>query len=82
VYKLYDLHVAAENHTEAGFTLKLHANLLSWSDDLLPETADRRYLQQYEWQRKEAIYLRIINEFHRGRVRWRYFKHVAFTLSK
>jgi len=68
VYKLYDLHVADENHTEAAFTLKLHAELLSWSDELLPETADSRWPEQFEWQRKEAIYHRIIGEFNHGKV--------------
>ena len=68
VYKLYDLHIAAENHTEAAFTLKLHAELLSWSDQLLAETADSRWPEQTEWQRKEAIYHRIVGEFNRGKV--------------
>ena len=68
VYKLYDLHVLAENHTEAGFTLKLHAELLAWSDDVLPEAPDSRWPEQFEWQRKEAIYQRIISEFNSGKV--------------
>jgi len=68
VYKLYDLHVLAENHTEAGFTLKLHAELLSWSDQVLPETPDSRWPEQLEWQRKDAIYHKIIGEFNRGKV--------------
>jgi len=68
VYKLYDLHVAADDHTEAGFTLKLHAELLSWSDNLLPGTPDSRWPEQFEWQRKEAIYQRIIDDFNRGKV--------------
>jgi len=68
VYKLYDLHVMAENHIEAGFTLKLHADLLSWTDELLPEHSDSRYPEQYKWQRKEAIYHKIIAEFNKGKV--------------
>jgi len=68
VYKLYDLHVEAENHTEAGFTLKLHAELLSWSDQVLPKTPDSRYPEQQEWQRKETIYQHIIDNFNRGKV--------------
>ena len=68
VYKLYDLHVMAENHAEAGLTLKLHAELLSWSDQWLAETLDSRWPEQYEWQRKEAIYQKIIAEFNRGKV--------------
>jgi len=60
--------MAAENHTEAAFTLKLHASLMSWSDQLLPEMADSRWPEQCEWQRKEAIYHKIIGEFNRGKV--------------
>ncbi|EEC15424.1 dedicator of cytokinesis protein, putative, partial [Ixodes scapularis] len=58
VYKLCDLHLPAENFTEAAFTLKLHADLLSWSGDPLP--ADERHREQPQWQRKEALYLRIL----------------------
>jgi len=68
VYKLYDLHAMAQNHTEAGFTLKLHADLLAWSDQLLAETDDSRWPEQCEWQRKEAIYHRIVGEFDSGKV--------------
>ncbi|RWS26001.1 dedicator of cytokinesis protein 3-like isoform X2, partial [Leptotrombidium deliense] len=31
IYKLYDLHLPADNFTEAAFTLKLHSELLDWS---------------------------------------------------
>lgn len=36
IYKLCDLHIPAENYTEAAFTLKLHADSLSWTRNLLP----------------------------------------------
>lgn len=39
IYKLCDLHIPAENYTEAGFTLKLHADSLTWSRNLLPASA-------------------------------------------
>lgn len=45
VYKLHDLHVQntpTPNYTEAGFTLKLHADLLDWSSRTLH--SDLRYL--------------------------------------
>ena len=54
VYKLHDLHIPANgavsgsslnthiNYTEAGFTLKLHADLLEWSNRTLH--SDLRYL--------------------------------------
>ncbi|TMW44459.1 hypothetical protein DOY81_010458 [Sarcophaga bullata] len=34
IYKLHALHLQAENYTEAGFTLKLYANMLSWGESI------------------------------------------------
>lgn len=65
IYKLCDLHLPAENYTEAAFTLKLHSDLLSWSDTIL--RADDHYREQPEWQRREALYLRIIEYFDKGK---------------
>jgi len=68
VYKLYDLHIACDNHTEAGFTLLLHAQLLQWSDNVLSTHGHTRWSQHVEWQRKEEIYLQIIGQFSKGKV--------------
>ncbi|KAJ8687488.1 hypothetical protein QAD02_023282 [Eretmocerus hayati] len=65
IYKLHDLHVAAENYTEAGFTMKLYADQLGWSGATL--AADHNYAQQPEWQRKELLYHKIIHYFDRGK---------------
>ncbi|KAK0167462.1 hypothetical protein PV327_004857 [Microctonus hyperodae] len=65
IYKLHDLHLAAENYTEAGFTMKLYADQLSWESTLLP--ADHTHAQQPEWQRKEHLYHQIIHYFDRGK---------------
>ncbi|XP_013793448.2 dedicator of cytokinesis protein 1-like, partial [Limulus polyphemus] len=65
IYKLCELHLPAENYTEAAYTLKLHADLLSWSNCTLP--VDQRYREQQEWQRKEALYLKIIDYFDKGK---------------
>ncbi|XP_016844337.1 dedicator of cytokinesis protein 3 isoform X2 [Nasonia vitripennis] len=65
IYKLHDLHLAAENYTEAGFTMKLYADQLGWSSTLL--AADHNHPQQPEWQRKELLYLKIIHYFDRGK---------------
>ncbi|XP_064489712.1 dedicator of cytokinesis protein 3-like isoform X2 [Ornithodoros turicata] len=65
IYKLCDLHLPAENYTEAAFTLKLHSDLLSWSDNML--RADEHYREQPEWQRREALYSRIIDYFDKGK---------------
>lgn len=51
IYKLHDLHLSADNYTEAALTLQLHANQMSWSSQNLP--ADGHHSSQMEWQRKE-----------------------------
>lgn len=52
---MYDLHLQAENYTEAGFTLKLYADMLSWSMETLT-FAPNDTVGQQEWQRKENLY--------------------------
>ncbi|XP_066992689.2 dedicator of cytokinesis protein 3 [Anabrus simplex] len=65
IYKLHDLHLPAENYTEAGFTMKLYADQLSWSGKAL--VADPQFPGYPEWQRKEQLYLQIIHYFDRGK---------------
>lgn len=36
IHRLHDLHLSAENFLEAGFTMKLYADQLSWSQRVLP----------------------------------------------
>lgn len=55
IYKLYDLHLQAENYTEAGFTLKLYADMLCWSKESLT-FAPNDTVGQLEWERKENLY--------------------------
>lgn len=52
---MHDLHLQAENYTEAGFTLKLYADMLSWSRETLTFTPNDTVGQQ-EWERKENLY--------------------------
>ena len=67
VHKLYNIHKACGNYTEAALTLQLHAELLDWSDESLPTSlSDSKSKQLLKWQGKEAICLRIINEFDKG----------------
>ncbi|XP_043216564.1 dedicator of cytokinesis protein 1-like isoform X2 [Amphibalanus amphitrite] len=69
LYKLRDLHVAANNYIEAGFTLKLHADQLQWSDEQLPAVLRHRSdFGPLETHRamKEALYNKIIDYFDRG----------------
>lgn len=59
IYKLHDLHLSAENYTEAGFTLKLYADMLSWENDTLTFAPMDDANGQPEWRRKERLYLRV-----------------------
>ncbi|OAD58785.1 Dedicator of cytokinesis protein 3 [Eufriesea mexicana] len=65
IYKLHDLHLAAENYTEAGFTMKLYADQLGWGSTIL--LPDHSHPQQPEWQRKEVLYYKIIHYLDRGK---------------
>jgi len=77
IYKLRDLHLPSENYTEAAFTLKLHADTLNWSWELIPMTSTctsehsnhqhHRAREQPEWQLKEQLYLNIIDYFDKGK---------------
>lgn len=69
IKKLYDLHLGAQNFVEAGLTLKLYAQLLQWKDGVRKEELD--YLAQPEWERKERVYLQILDCFDKGKVRER-----------
>lgn len=69
IKKLYDLHLGAQNYVEAGLTLKLYAQLLQWKDGIRKEELD--YLSQPEWERKERVYLQILDCFDKGKV-WEY----------
>ncbi|CAL4062202.1 unnamed protein product, partial [Meganyctiphanes norvegica] len=65
IYKLHDLHIPADNYTEAAFTLQLHADQLQWSGRMLHQ--DHLYPAQTESQRKELIYKKIIEYFDKGK---------------
>ncbi|XP_029471470.1 dedicator of cytokinesis protein 4 isoform X3 [Rhinatrema bivittatum] len=65
IHKLYDLHLKAQNFTEAAYTLLLYDELLEWSDRPLREFLN--YPMQTEWQRKEYLHVTIIQNFDRGK---------------
>ncbi|XP_078309827.1 dedicator of cytokinesis protein 3-like isoform X4 [Crassostrea virginica] len=69
IKKLYDLHLSAQNYVEAGLTLKLYAQLLQWREVVRKEELD--YPSQPEWERKERVYLQILDCFDKGKV-WEY----------
>ncbi|XP_055698123.1 dedicator of cytokinesis protein 3 isoform X2 [Phlebotomus papatasi] len=66
IYKLLDLHIQAENYTEAGFTLKLYADMLSWDREALTFSPQDN-IGQPEWQRKEHLYHEILEFFDKGK---------------
>lgn len=75
IYKLYDLHKLAENWTEIAFTLLLHADLFSWTFNPIKEfiivngnqILNQSTCDKLEWQRKEQLYLQIIEYFEKGK---------------
>uniref|UniRef100_A0A8D9BP44 Dedicator of cytokinesis protein 3 n=1 Tax=Cacopsylla melanoneura TaxID=428564 RepID=A0A8D9BP44_9HEMI len=68
IYKLHDLHKPAENYTEAGFTLKLYADSLSWNSTApLPNDHMCNPSGAPEWYRKEQLYYEIISYFDKGK---------------
>ena len=69
IYRLCDLHEATESYAEAGFTLKLHASLLNFTDKELKGEVDQgksRYPAQKERQRKEQVYSKMVDYFDKG----------------
>uniref|UniRef100_A0A672P5U6 Dedicator of cytokinesis 4 n=1 Tax=Sinocyclocheilus grahami TaxID=75366 RepID=A0A672P5U6_SINGR len=65
IHKLYELHLKAQNYTEASYTLLLYDELLEWTERPLREFLT--YPMQSEWQRKECLHLTIIHNFDRGK---------------
>ncbi|UYV68726.1 DOCK2, partial [Cordylochernes scorpioides] len=70
LYKLCDLHLECENFVEAAFALKLHTNLLQWSDEPLPQILRNKKHAKCETHRqlKERLYLDIIDLFDKGKL--------------
>ncbi|MGH0154961.1 UNVERIFIED_CONTAM: hypothetical protein FKN15_051225 [Acipenser sinensis] len=69
IHKLCDMHLQAENYTEAAFTLLLYWELLHWEDRPLREFL--HYPTQSEWQRKEGLCRKVIHYFNKGKC-WEY----------
>ncbi|XP_066149763.1 dedicator of cytokinesis protein 3 isoform X2 [Euwallacea fornicatus] len=65
IYKLHDLHLSAENYTEAAFTMKLYADQLTWNNTQV--VSDTNYPNHTECQVKELLYRQIINYFDKGK---------------
>ena len=70
VYKLYDLHCECDNFTEAAYTLKHHADLLSWKHSRITGSSKcSRYANlNYTDTLKERLYYDIIESFKKGKM--------------
>ncbi|MED6277817.1 Dedicator of cytokinesis protein 3, partial [Characodon lateralis] len=65
IHKLCDLHLQAEDFTEAAFILLLYWELLQWEDRPLRDFL--HYPCQSEWQRKENLSRKILHYFNKGK---------------
>ncbi|XP_039653721.1 dedicator of cytokinesis protein 3-like isoform X12 [Perca fluviatilis] len=65
IHKLCDMHLQAENYTEAAFTLLLYWELLHW--DQRPLKDFLHYPAQTEWHRKEGLCRKVIHYFNKGK---------------
>ncbi|XP_051933125.1 dedicator of cytokinesis protein 3-like isoform X3 [Hippocampus zosterae] len=65
IHKLCDMHLQADNYTEAAFTLLLYWELLQW--DERPTKELLHYPAQSEWQRKEALGRKLVHYFGKGK---------------
>ncbi|XP_053976094.1 dedicator of cytokinesis protein 1 isoform X2 [Hylaeus volcanicus] len=70
VNKLCELHLECDNYTEAAYSLKLHSQLLAWSDQPLPPLlrSHRYLLCQTHRELKEALYNDMIKYFDKGKM--------------
>uniref|UniRef100_A0A3B3W117 Dedicator of cytokinesis 3 n=1 Tax=Poecilia latipinna TaxID=48699 RepID=A0A3B3W117_9TELE len=69
IHKLCDMHLQAENYTEAAFTLLLYWELLHWDERPVKEFL--HYPAQTEWHRKEGLCRKVIHYFNKGKC-WEY----------
>ncbi|KAI9140106.1 dedicator of cytokinesis-domain-containing protein [Paraphysoderma sedebokerense] len=69
VHHLAMMQLKSSNYTEAGATLKLHADLLQWSTDNILDANEEVGFEksQTEFERKEELYYRILEYFDEGK---------------
>lgn len=68
VHRLCEFHIASNQFTEAGLTLKLHADLYRFDTScILPAMPELELPQQSEFGRKELLYLRILELLSKGK---------------
>ncbi|GAA5859498.1 hypothetical protein JCM1840_004642 [Sporobolomyces johnsonii] len=78
VQRLVTYHVALGSHTEAGLTLKLHADLHRWDlSTFVDPLPDLDLPRQTEFARKETLYMRVLEHLNTGKA-W----ETALTICK
>ncbi|XP_061642302.1 dedicator of cytokinesis protein 3-like isoform X2 [Phyllopteryx taeniolatus] len=65
IHKLCDMHLQADNYTEAAFTLLLYWELLHWDERPIKDLL--HYPAQSEWHRKEVLCRKLIHYFNKGK---------------
>ncbi|XP_075869291.1 dedicator of cytokinesis protein 3-like [Nelusetta ayraudi] len=65
IHKLCEMHLQADNYTEAAFTLLLYWELLHWDERPLKDFL--HYPAQSEWHRKEGLCRKVIHYFNKGK---------------
>ncbi|KAF2267311.1 hypothetical protein CC78DRAFT_87335 [Lojkania enalia] len=67
VHQLVDLQAEAQNFTEAGLALRLHAELYDWDPNTAVEPlVDPSFPAQSSFERKEQLYFRMIKYYEDG----------------
>lgn len=68
IERLREYQIASSNFTEAGLTLKLHADLYRWdTSSYLDALSEVDLPRQSEFARKEALYLQILELLGKGK---------------
>ncbi|KAF1925392.1 uncharacterized protein M421DRAFT_69871 [Didymella exigua CBS 183.55] len=67
VHQLVDLQVGANNHTEAGLAMRLHAELYEWDPNVTVDPLTEPSMPpQSSFERKEQLYFKMIEYFETG----------------
>lgn len=67
VHQLVEMHLSNNNYVEAAFTLRLHANLLSWDpNEELPAIEELDLPAETAFARKEKLYWNMLSYLEKG----------------
>ena len=66
VHHLAEVQAGLHNKTEAGLTLRLHAELYTWESATVKPLMEPKYPEQSSFDRKERLYFEMIKYFEEG----------------